>query len=166
MIEFLSSWAKGIGLSIVVVSILEMLLPNNKTKKYIRMVMGVYVIFNIISPMIENKELFDVNQIDVEAYSTATKITEEVNQTSMDERIQELYVQEIEKDITKKLEEKGLNVTKCKVNAQISSEEEETKITKIKVALERKQEENTRRRKCRKQDGNRNSKNKKSRNRY
>lgn len=166
MIEFLSSWAKGIGLSIVVVSILEMLLPNNKTKKYIRMVMGVYVIFNIISPMIENKELFDVNQINVEAYSTATKITEEVNQTSMDERIQELYVQEIEKDITKKLEEKGLNVTKCKVNAQISSEEEETKITKIKVALERKQEENTRRRKCRKQDGNRNSKNKKSRNRY
>ena len=166
MIEFLSSWAKGIGLSIVVVSILEMLLPNNKTKKYIRMVMGVYVIFNIISPMIENKELFDVNQIDVEAYSTATKITEEVNQTSMDERIQELYVQEIEKDITKKLEEKGLNVTKCKVNAQISSEEEETKITKIKVALERKQEENTRRRKCRKQDGNRNSKINKSRNRY
>ena len=166
MIEFLSSWAKGIGLSIVVVSILEMLLPNNKTKKYIRMVMGVYVIFNIISPMIENKELFDVNQIGVEAYSTATKITEEVNQTSMDERIQKLYVQEIEKDITKKLEEKGLNVTKCKVNAQISSEEEETKITKIKVALERKQEENTRRRKCRKQDGNRNSKNKKSRNRY
>ena len=162
MIEFLSSWAKGIGLAIVVVSILEMLLPNNKTKKYIRMVMGVYVIFNIISPMIENKELFDVNQIDVEAYSTATKTTEEVNQTSMDERIQELYVQEIEKDITKKLEEKGLNVTKCKVNAQISSEEE-SKITKIKVAVEKKQEENTRRRKYGKQDGNRNSKNKKSR---
>ena len=35
MIEFLSSWAKGIGLAIVVVSILEMLLPNNKIKKYI-----------------------------------------------------------------------------------------------------------------------------------
>ena len=34
MIEFLSSWAKSLGLTIVIVSILEMLLPNNKTKKY------------------------------------------------------------------------------------------------------------------------------------
>ena len=48
MIEFLSSWAKGLGLAIVVVSILEMILPNNKTKKYIRMVMGVYILFTII----------------------------------------------------------------------------------------------------------------------
>ena len=33
MIEFLSSWAKSLGVTIVIVSILEMLLPNNKTKK-------------------------------------------------------------------------------------------------------------------------------------
>ena len=54
MIEFLSSWAKGLGLAIVIVSILEMLLPNNKTKKYIRIVMGIYIIFNIISPFVQN----------------------------------------------------------------------------------------------------------------
>ena len=34
MIEFLSDWAKSLGLAIIVISILEMLLPNNKTKKY------------------------------------------------------------------------------------------------------------------------------------
>ena len=50
MIEILSSWAKGLGITIVIVSIFEMLLPNNRTKKYIRMVLGVYVIFNIVSP--------------------------------------------------------------------------------------------------------------------
>ena len=44
MIEFLSSWTKGLGVTIVVVSILEMLLPNNKTKKYIRMVLGLSLI--------------------------------------------------------------------------------------------------------------------------
>lgn len=32
MIEIFSSWAKGIVLAIVIISILEMLLPNNKTK--------------------------------------------------------------------------------------------------------------------------------------
>lgn len=136
MIEFLSSWAKGLGLSIVVVSILEMLLPNNKTKKYIRMVMGIYVLFTIISPFIENKELLDVNNIDFEEYMT-TQTSTEVDQTSMNKRIEELYVEELEKDITKKVEDKGYVVTKCKVDAQISSEEEETKINKITLNIEK-----------------------------
>ena len=56
MIEFLSSWAKSLGVTIVIVSILEMLLPNNKTKKYIKVVMGLYILFNIISPFIKNKD--------------------------------------------------------------------------------------------------------------
>ena len=58
MIDFFSSWTKTLGLSIVIVSILEMLLPNNKTKKYVRMVMGIYILFTIISPFISNKEIF------------------------------------------------------------------------------------------------------------
>lgn len=66
MIEFLSSWTKGLGVTIVVVSILEMLLPNNKTKKYIRMVLGVFVIFNIISPLIQNKDKLDLSNLDIE----------------------------------------------------------------------------------------------------
>ena len=66
MIEILSSWAKGLGITIVIVSIFEMLLPNNRTKKYIRMVLGVYVIFNIVSPLIKNKDVFNFNNIDIE----------------------------------------------------------------------------------------------------
>ena len=34
MIEFISTWVKGLGVAIVIVSIIEMILPNNKTKKY------------------------------------------------------------------------------------------------------------------------------------
>ena len=69
MVEFLSSWAKSLGLAIVIVSILEMLLPNNKTKKYIRMIMGIFVLFNIISPFVKNKELLDIGNIDLEKYT-------------------------------------------------------------------------------------------------
>lgn len=137
MIVFLSSWAKGLGLTIVIVSILEMLLPNNKTKKYIRVIMGIYVIFTIISPLIENKEKFDVNNIDIEQYTT-TQTSTKIDQTSMDERIKELYIEELEKDITKKVEEKGYTVSKCKVNASISDNEDETKISKIKLKIEKK----------------------------
>ena len=54
MINFLSSWVKNLCLALIVVSILEMLLPNNKTKKYVKMVMGLYILFSIIEPFIEN----------------------------------------------------------------------------------------------------------------
>ena len=136
MIEFLSSWAKGLGLAIVIVSILEMLLPNNKTKKYIRIVMGIYIIFNIISPFVQNKEVFSLDNIDIENY-TSNQVSTNVNQTSMDERIEELYIDGLEKDITKKITEKGYDVTKCKVDAKLGSKEEESKINKIELLIKK-----------------------------
>ena len=142
MIEFLSSWAKSLGLAIVIVSVLEMLLPNNKTKKYIRMVMGIYILFTIVSPFIKNKEIFDLNEINLENY-TKTQITSaEVNQESMDKRIEELYIQELEKDITKKVNEQGFNVIKCNVQAKISDNEEDSKITKIQLNVEKSETDN------------------------
>lgn len=137
MIKFFSSWAKNLGMAIVIVSILEMLLPNNKTKKYIRMVMGVFIIFNIISPLIENKNLLDINQINLESYSATETTSSEVDQTSMDKRIQELYVEQLEKDITKKVKDNGYEVVNCKVNAQITDNEDDTKITKIKLKVKK-----------------------------
>ena len=138
MIGFLSSWVKEIGIAIVVVSILEMLLPNNRTKKYIKMVLGVYVIFSIISPLIKNKAIFNAEEFNLGNYQTET--TSAIDQTSMDERIKELYEKEIEKDIIKKLNEKGYELSTCKVTTQISNKEEETKINKIKIKLDKKKE--------------------------
>lgn len=141
MVEFMSSWVKGLGLAIVIISILEILLPNNKTKKYIRMVMGIYVLFTIISPFISNQDVFDTDKFKLEDYVT-TETSTTLDQSSMDERIQELYIQELEKDIIKKLKEKGYEVTSCKVKAQISDKEEETQITKIKIKVQKLLEEN------------------------
>lgn len=146
MVEFMSSWVKGLGLAIVIISILEMLLPNNKTKKYIRMVMGIYLLFTMISPFMKNQDIWDPNELNLESYVT-TQTSTTLDQSSMDERIQELYIQELEKDITKKLKEKGYEVTTCKVKAQISDEEEETKITKIKVKVQKSQEDTTQKKK-------------------
>ncbi len=142
MIEFLSSWAKSLGVTIVIISILEMLLPNNKTKKYIRMVMGVYIVFNIISPFVKSKEIFNVNDIDINAYKS-TETSSEVDQTSMNDRIEKLYKQELEKDIKNKINEKGYEVDKCEVNVKIAENEEQTQITKIKLSIKKSEEANT-----------------------
>ena len=137
MIEFFSSWAKGIGVTVVIISIIEMLLPNNNSKKYIRMVLGIYLIFNIVSPLIKNKDILNVNNINLNETTISTS-SEEVDQTSMNKRIKKLYEQELEKDITKKLKEKGYEVKLCSVTTQVSTNEnEETKINKIKVNVDK-----------------------------
>lgn len=102
MIEFLSSWAKSLGLVIIVISILEMLLPNNKTKKYVRMVFGIYIIFNIISPFIKNKDILDVSTYDFHEYSNYITNQSSMNESSMDSRIEQIYIEELGKRYNEK----------------------------------------------------------------
>ncbi len=159
MVEIISSWAKSLGVAIVLVSILEMILPNNKTKKYIRMVLGIFIIFNIIAPFIQNKEALSLTAIDIEDYTEGINSVnskksnnETLNQTSMDQRIKILYQDELEKDIIKKVEEQGYEVESCNVEAEVptsentgttnndDSNQNETGITKIKLKIKGKQE--------------------------
>ena len=137
MIENLSSWAKGITLAVIVVSILEMLLPNNKTKKYIKMVMGVFILFNIISPFINANDLKNLNEIDASKYVNVNN-KNYVEQKSMDERLEELYIEEIEKDIIKKVEKTG--EVKQEENSSIENQIV-TQVQKIKKVNTKKIEE-------------------------
>ena len=144
MIESLSSWTKSIVLAVIIVSILEMLLPNNKHKKYIKMVMGIFILYNIISPIIKNQDSLSFEEIDLNKLSSSENNKSKtslnnivVNQESMDKRLEELYIQQIEKDITKKLEKKGFLVKSCKVKAKISQDENNTGISKIKLKIEK-----------------------------
>lgn len=145
MIEIISSWAKSLGVAIILVSILEMILPNNKTKKYIRMVLGIFIIFNIISPFIQNKDALDLTSINIEKYceneTSNNKNEEKLNQTSMDQRIKELYQEELEKDIESKLESNGYKINNCKVEAKLPENEDEIGIEKIKLKIEEKNTE-------------------------
>ena len=142
MIEFLSSWAKSLGLAIIVISILEMLLPNNKTKKYVRMVFGLYIIFNIVSPFIKNKDILDVSSYDMNEYvgDYTTNQTQE-EQNSVDSQIEEIYIEELEKDITRKVEKLGYQVTTCNVYATLSSENEENYIEQIVLTVEKNEQQ-------------------------
>lgn len=137
MIDFLSSWAKTLALSVVIVSILEMLLPNNKTKKYIRMVMGIYILFNIVSPFIKSVQASDIEDFNIEDYTNNISINSTAKQTSMDKRLQELYIEQLENDIKTKVTNKGYDVNTCKVDAVISGNENEAGIKKIVLKIEK-----------------------------
>ena len=141
MIEFLSTWAKNLGLAIIVISILEMLLPNNRTKKYVRMIFGIYIIFNIISPFINNKDILDVSSYDFNEYIgdyTSNQTNEK--QSSIDDKIEEIYIEELEKDIKTKIEELGYKVESCNVYATLSSKNKENYIEEIVLIVEKREE--------------------------
>lgn len=142
MIEFLRNWVEQIAITIIIVSIFELILPDGKLKKYIKIILGVYVVFCIISPFVDNSLYsFDkLDEIDLGDYVENAISTENttVNQESMDLRLQELYIQELENNIEAQVQEYGYNMNKCDIDADLSSSSENPGIHAIKLELQEK----------------------------
>lgn len=133
MIDFMSSWAEQIVLAIIVATIIELVLPKSKNKKYIQMVVGVYVLFNIISPIIKNKEEISIEKYNIENYTTSSQ--QVIDQSSMDERIEKIYLKELEETVTSKFEENGFSVIKCNVDAVLDTNQKNAGIHMITVKI-------------------------------
>ena len=137
MINFMSSWAEQIVLAVIVATIIEMILPKNKNKKYIQMVIGIYVLFNIISPIIQNKDNFSIEKYNIDNYNTTSQY--EVDQSSMNEKLEKIYLKELEETVISKFEESDYKVVKCKIDAELDSTKKNAGIHSITVKI---QEEN------------------------
>lgn len=143
MINFLSSWVKNLALALIIVSILEMILPDNKTKKYLKMTMGLYILFSIISPFIQNSDNFNFDDsIYTQYIEENSSINTKVDQTSMDNRLNEIYMEQLQKDITQKVEEKGYEIESCKVTAHIAEEDSGIENITLKIKGKIETEEN------------------------
>lgn len=132
MISFLSSWAEQVILAVIIATILELILPNSKNKKYVQMVIGVYVLFNIISPIIKNKEKLVFSEIDLDKYiTTSTK----VEQSSMDARLKKIYLDELENNIKSKFKNAGIEIIKCTIDAELDTTKKNAGIHSIDVKV-------------------------------
>ena len=132
MISFLSSWAEQVILAVIIATILELILPNSKNKIYVQMVIGVYVLFNIISPIIKNKEKLVFSEIDLDKYiTTSTK----VEQSSMDARLEKIYLDELENNIKSKFKNVGIEIIKCTIDAELDTTKKNAGIHSIDVKV-------------------------------
>lgn len=143
MVAFFSGWAEQIIIAVVITSLIEMLLPDNKNKKYIKIVMGIYILFSIISPFINNKEWMSLETINVDSYDLEGKGAngEVVNQDSMDERLEQLYVEELEKNIKNKVADEGYIASVCKVDAVLNGEQDKQGINKIILVVSKREDD-------------------------
>lgn len=148
MIEFLSSWAQGIIVAVIIATLIEMILPNSSSKKYVKVVIGMYILFTIVSPIIKKLGGKDINlnTINIEKYeqqisksdNTISRKFEDNNTRS----IKDIYVSNLKADISAKLKEKGYEIDTSDI--QIKDDENYTieKITLKLIKMEPKQEKN------------------------
>ena len=102
MISFISSWAQQIIFAVIIGVIIQMLLPGGKSKKYIKIVIGVYVLFSVISPVVGKNIDMDFGNYSLEI-ETNTVLSENNTENS----INEIYKTNLKQDIISKLQNKG-----------------------------------------------------------
>lgn len=110
MITKLSMIAKGIAIAVVIGIIIKLILPENSNKKYIKVVISLFILFTIISPVIGKKT--DLNDIDFENY---LKNETELNGTESSEKIKENY--------NNSIKEKFINKTIKTINEKLNAKE-------------------------------------------
>lgn len=123
MIKFINSWAQGIILAVIIATIIEIILPEGKNKKYVKTVIGVYILFTIIYPLINKFTKTNINTL-IENTTKQMSTYQENNSLKIDtdKYIESTYKEKIEEDIRKRANEKNLNITS--LNVYIETEDE------------------------------------------
>jgi len=142
--NFLNSWLQGIVVAVIIATILELILPKGNTKKYIKVVLGVYIVFNIIAPIVDsftdsNLELSSLINVekytkDIETYNESSN-NKDINKSN-DESIMQIYINNLKNDIKAKLEAKGYLIKDIQVKINNS---EDYNIESINIYLKEKQ---------------------------
>ena len=89
MASFISSWAQGIIIAVIVGSIIQMILPENKNKKYIKVVIGIYILFSILSPVVGKN--FNLSNYNLDNYLEIETSDIEEASTTYDENIKNTF---------------------------------------------------------------------------
>jgi len=123
LIKFINSWAQGIILAVIIATIIETILPEGKNKKYVKTVIGVYILFTIIYPLINKFTKTNINTL-IENTTKQMSTYQENNSLKIDtdKYIESTYKKKIEEDIRKRANEKNLNITS--LNVYIETEDE------------------------------------------
>ena len=131
MILKLKAWCEGIVIAIIISTIIEMIIPDNKSKKYVKVVIGIYIMFVCLNPILEllKYDLNFENIFDIETVEAST---------SVDSKIKDVYVLGIEEKIKEDVESIGYILEDVQVFVDSNYEE----INRINLKIKSKQSEN------------------------
>lgn len=120
--EWVSNWAEAIIIAVIIATIIEMILPEGSSKKYIKVVIGIYILFTVISPVLtklSGRSLAVSDIIDLDKYIEEVK-EKEIEQNKLKENnsssIRDIYIGNLKADIQNKLKGKGYVVTNIELD--------------------------------------------------
>ena len=146
MIENISVWAEQIIMAVIIATLIEMILPEGNNRKYIKAVIGVYILFTIISPILKNNGNFNFNNIDYESYfkeNETYKTMSESLTSNNDNSVEEIYINNLKQDMKQKLKEKGFLVESSTVKIELQEGDNYGRILEINLTLSKLKEEDT-----------------------
>lgn len=143
MIEWISNWAGGIVVAVIIGAVIEMILPSGNSKKYIKVVIGIYVLFTIVSPVIakvtgETIEVSDI--LDLDKYVEEAEDIAVQNISQSDDQIMTVYYSGIKEDMKAKIKAKGYKVNEIDIGI---AKDESYSITNITISVEKVDENET-----------------------
>lgn len=148
MVAFFSSWAQGIIVAVIVATIVELLLPNGSSKKYVKVVVGIYILFSIIAPVVNKfanqdinaNEIFNLDKYEEKMGNSNNSILQKI-ESNNNRTVKDIYVSNLEADIKAKLKDKGYEVTSMYINAK---DDENYTIEKISMTIKKNEKKETR----------------------
>ena len=140
--NWISGWIQGIIIAVIIGTIIEMLLPNGNCKKYVKVVIGAYILFSIVSPVITKiiGNEFRVSDIyDINTYiEVSTKSSQQNIENSQQNQIKQIYITNLKNDMKQKIQERGYSVKS--LTLEISNDEQYT-LKKIFAQVSKKENE-------------------------
>jgi len=138
MISWISSWAQGIIMAVIIGAIIEMILPEGNSKKYVKIVIGVYVLFTIISPVISKitgktiqvSDILELNKY-IEETENNSKLYVTLDEDNSN-NIKDIYESSLRNDIKAKVVAKGYNAKNIKLEIE---DDEEYTLKKIDIEI-------------------------------
>ena len=121
MVDWISDWAGGIIVAVIIGTIIEMILPEGNSKKYIKVVIGIYVLFTIVSPVItkftgKEMEVSDILELDTYIKEAEDSVkTQNIIQNENSNSIMSIYKSGIINDMKAKIEAKGYIVNNVEI---------------------------------------------------
>ncbi len=108
MIGVIRQWCEGIIVAIIISVIIELLIPEGNNKKYVKVVVGVYIIFIVVNPILKLID-YDFNFQNVFDFET------QETHANLDTDIKDVYILGIEQTIKSEIINLGYEVNNVSV---------------------------------------------------
>lgn len=129
MIKIIRNWSEEIIIAVIISIIIENLIPEGKNKKYVKVVIGIFILYTILNPIFSNLN-YDFDFKNEFNYENSIETS-----STFSNDIKDIYIKGIEEEVKKIVEKDGFIVNSVNVSVDKNYEE----IKEIQIILKNKE---------------------------